>query len=221
MKKFLRLVSLAAIFIGGAFGMNQEEYVIKYHYQNLPFDVTETFNDDMINIRNLTSGTEAQKLEAMNAVYNQHNTNLLDRIFNTTDVIYYIMALPYVGPNYIGSNNSQQFEVYEFNDSQGNDLTESIAGMIPQNFLEQKLSEIKSQVSDNRDILNFISNLKSRLVDNYAFNNNTESVDEIIQAVQDEADLPELAFADELNHEIMAINLITVLHQVKRAKQTA
>ncbi|MDO4975318.1 MAG: hypothetical protein Q4E61_03255 [Alphaproteobacteria bacterium] len=224
MKKFCKISSIFPLFIFGTFGMTPENYTLEYY--NYAECKTETYNftDEIVNIDSLIDGSQAQKLDTIEKLYEKHCENLVDYVKDKTlseetpleDVLFYIITDTTCQ---IGDN------CYHLKNHEGIELIDRILGIISQEFIQSKLDEIEQALQPYPLASEYIARFKQVLVTNYIpgteisendireyilKDSGYEKIEDYQIAIQNEL-TPEYKYL-----ELLAIELFGILHNLKK-----
>lgn len=227
MKKFCKISSIFPLFILGTFGMTPEYYTLKYY--NYAENKIETygFTDEIVNITSLIHGSQKQKLDTIEKLYEKHCENLVDYVKKYTndktlsketpleDVLFYIITdtTCQVGDN-----------CYHLKNREGMNVIDGILGTISQEFIQSKLDEIEQALQPYPLASEYIARFKQVLVTDYIpgteisendirkyilKDSRYEKIEDYQIAIQNELG-PEYKYL-----ELLAIELFGILHNLK------
>lgn len=204
--------------------MTPENYTLEYY--NYAECKTETYNftDEIVNIDSLIDGSQAQKLDTIEKLYEKHCENLVDYVKDKTlseetpleDVLFYIITDTTCQ---IGDN------CYHLKNHEGIELIDRILGIISQEFIQSKLDEIEQALQPYPLASEYIARFKQVLVTNYIpgteisendireyilKDSGYEKIEDYQIAIQNEL-TPEYKYL-----ELLAIELFGILHNLKK-----
>lgn len=210
--------------------MTPENYTLEYY--NYAECKTETYNftDEIVNIASLIAGSQAQKLDTIEKLYEKHCENLVNYVKDKTlseetpleDVLFYIItdtSYQIVNLGNIGNN------LYSLKNHEGIELIDRILGIISQEFIQSKLDEIEQALQPYPLASEYIARFKQVLVTNYIpgteisendireyilKDSGYEKIEDYQIAIQNEL-TPEYKYL-----ELLAIELFGILYNLKK-----
>lgn len=222
MKNICKIISIFSLLLLESFGMTEGTYNIIYRNvisSKQIFDFTNfKFTNSEFNIIALTKGTEDEKFEVMDNIFKRHSQNIFNcassEEMKVEDILFDMMHTP-IDDYYDPSE-------YNLTDSEGNNITKSILGILPQNFIEQKLNEIEILLTDFPKTLKQMRKYKQILVTDYRAGMEM-STDELISLLLQDSEYETIQdynsdVRDELGNnytDLIALELIGILHNMK------
>lgn len=214
--------------------MTPEYYTLKYYnYAENKIEMY-SFTDEIVNITSLILGSQEQKLDTIEKLYEKHCENLVDYVKKYTndktlsketpleDALFYIItdtSYQIVNLGNIGNN------LYSLKNHEGMNVIDGILGIISKEFIQSKLDEIEQALQPYPLASEYIARFKQVLVTDYIpetemsendirkyilKDSGYENIEDYQKAIQNELG-PEHKYL-----ELLAIELCGILHNLKK-----
>lgn len=211
-------ILIPAIVTTCVFGMDtgdMDRYDLTYVERTGESELTifRGFSDNDINISQLLEGAELQKREAIDKIIEQHLKD--PNTYKFSDILFYMLTTD--RKQYLSTDPESRFISYKLTE-QRKDITNELLGIMPRDFIEEKVKELKDFLQHYPTSYNFIESFEKYAYEVYESKqkaNMEELKDPRYATMQKYGDSIKAELKDNYTKLVLLMELIEARHNIK------